>query len=318
MARQALLSEAPLQLPEPPELAPPLPPTESEPPSVPPLSSDSAVNMTRTLMLSHCKKVRSLAKKVLGSTRVRTTTEETVGAGVGGGTGGCVPPLPPPLPDASADQVSCGKGCTSPRNTYVAIEGAMGERRAHLRRRATEVVEAVGLAAGPELGREALEDLAACCMSGHASRSTFSTLDVVQPPRGHRHADGQCRDVLYRLPLPPPQEAPTWSHVGGGTGSSWRRRWRRLSRLYVSPLDVRALLAGDAGEIFLSGGTPRQRLGPGLCRIRATSAAAAAIVLCALEAPGVEQVSHAAEPAAKDTAKRPRLLQWLGRALPSS
>ena len=37
-----------------------------------PPSRDSPMNMMSTLICSHCRKVRSLAKKVLGSTRVRT------------------------------------------------------------------------------------------------------------------------------------------------------------------------------------------------------------------------------------------------------
>lgn len=38
-----------------------------------PPSSDNPMNMISTLICSHCRKVRSLAKKVLGSTLVLTS-----------------------------------------------------------------------------------------------------------------------------------------------------------------------------------------------------------------------------------------------------
>ena len=52
-----------------------------------PLSNDRAKNMTSTEIFIHCKNVLSLAKKVLGSTRVRTR-EELLFTGVFGS--GCV------------------------------------------------------------------------------------------------------------------------------------------------------------------------------------------------------------------------------------
>ena len=51
-----------------PPLEPPL-----DPPTLDPPKSDSPVNISSTLICSHCRNVLSLAKKTLGSTLVRTS-----------------------------------------------------------------------------------------------------------------------------------------------------------------------------------------------------------------------------------------------------